>query len=49
MENKDYDFDDAIAFIGERCQVDRVDIEQVLELEIEYLMSIGLAYEVKEE
>lgn len=37
-----YDFNDAVDFIAERCDVCREDIEFVLTLEEDYMRSVGI-------
>lgn len=37
-----YDFDDAVNYIAERCNVDIGKIEEVLTLEYDYMCSIGI-------
>lgn len=37
-----YDFDDAVNFIAERCNVNIGDIENVLTLEYDYMCSIAI-------
>lgn len=45
MENNNapiWEWEDAVEFIAERCDIDRDIIEEVLELEFEYERSIGI-------
>lgn len=44
MENNTpvYDYEDAINFIAERCDIDKDIIEKVLMLEEDYMRSIGI-------
>lgn len=53
VEEKDteltYDYSDAVDYISARCSIPDLDIEQVLELELEYMKSIGIAYDLEEE
>lgn len=45
MENNNapiWEWDDAVEFIAERCDIDTDIIEKVLELEFEYERSIGI-------
>ena len=37
-----YDFEDAINFISERCDISKDTIEKVLTLEEDYMRSIGI-------
>lgn len=37
-----YDFDEAVKFISERCDVDRNVIDKILMLEEDYMRSIGI-------
>ena len=37
-----YDPDDAIDFIAARCNISRENIETVLELDLEYMRSVGI-------
>lgn len=40
-----YDWDDAINFITERCDIDKETIEKILILEEDYMRSIGIIVE----
>lgn len=40
-----YDWDDAINFIAERCDIDKETIEKILILEEDYMRSIGIIVE----
>lgn len=40
-----YDWDNAVSYITERCDVGKDVIEQVLELEEDYMRSIGIIVE----
>lgn len=44
--DKDYNYEECINFIGERCNISGIDIQTVLELELDYMKSIGIAYEL---
>lgn len=37
-----YDFDEAVKFISERCEIERNIIDKVLMLEEDYMRSIGI-------
>lgn len=37
-----YDFDDAVNFIAERCEISKDNIEKILMLEEDYMRSIGI-------
>lgn len=37
-----FDWEDAVNFITERCEVDRDTVEKVLELEEEYMRNVGI-------
>lgn len=37
-----YDYEDAIKFISERCDVDKTIIDKILMLEEDYMRSIGI-------
>lgn len=37
-----FDWEDAVNFIAERCEVDRNTVEKVLELEEEYMCNVGI-------
>lgn len=37
-----YDYDEAVKFISERCDVDRNVIDKILMLEEDYMRSIGI-------
>lgn len=51
MENNTpvYDYEDAINFIAERCDIDKDIIEKVLMLEEDYMRSIGVVVDEQEE
>lgn len=51
MENNTpvYDYEDAINFIAERCDIDKDTIEKVLMLEEDYMRSIGVVIDEQEE
>lgn len=40
-----YYYEDAVKFISERCDVNEEDILKILELELDYMRSIGLVEE----
>lgn len=44
-----YEYEDAINFIAERCNVDKDTIEKVLMLEEDYMRSIGIVIDEQEE
>lgn len=37
-----YDFDEAVKFISERCEIERNIIDKILMLEEDYMRSIGI-------
>lgn len=37
-----YDFDEAVKFISERCEIERNIIDKILILEEDYMRSIGI-------
>lgn len=43
-----YDYEDAISFIVERCDINKDTIEKVLMLEEDYMHSIGIIEDRKE-
>lgn len=43
-----YDYEDAINFISERCDVDKDTIDKVLMLEEDYMRSIGIINDEEE-
>ena len=47
MDGVMFNYNDAIAYIGARCEVDITDIETVLMLELEYMKTLGLVVEVE--
>lgn len=44
-----YDYEDAINFISERCDISKDTIEKVLMLEEDYMRSIGIVVDEQEE
>lgn len=44
-----YDFDEAVKFISERCEIERNIIDKVLMLEEDYMRSIGIICDEKDE
>lgn len=44
-----YDYEDAINFIAERCDINKDTIEKVLMLEEDYMRSIGVVIDEQEE
>lgn len=44
-----YDYEDAINFIAERCDINKDTIEKVLMLEEDYMRSIGVIIDEQEE
>lgn len=47
MEELILDIGDAIAFIEERCDVPRDDIERVLDLETEFMRKMGIIMDIE--
>lgn len=43
-----WEWEDAVSFIAERCNIDRDTIEKVLELELDYERSVGIIDESEE-
>ncbi len=44
-----YDYEDAINFISEKCDISRDTIEKILMLEEDYMRSIGIIVDEKEQ
>ena len=43
MNEPVYNVEEAVNYIAERCDVDKETIENILDLELDYMVSIGLA------
>lgn len=49
MEELVLGYEELVGFISEHCDVDRDDIERVLDLEIEFMRKLGIISDIPEE